>query len=271
MVFSLLAAFVLRWFGRRTAFTTGIGVICILQLLVGFLQLPSNYDQNASFSLAQVSLLFISGAVYNLSIGPLTYSILSEVPSISLRSKSVAISIAFDALYGIITNFITPYLVNPSEANARGKVDFMWGGESRLGYEGLTDVLIHGQACHFSRSHGASSAYPRPNIEPWKRLIISLSTRFQPGSSRDTSSLRRIWRTTSTTLHRCRRRGMLCGDLASHRKSAEDWTCRFFLSAQYEEYCWAGETVSKGFLYVDVVRNVFRYRSAKCATAHSVL
>jgi SP family general alpha glucoside:H+ symporter-like MFS transporter len=129
MFCSLFAALFLRYFGRRSTFTTGIGILCILQMLVGILQLPSNYDENPALSYAQISLLYIAGAVYNLSIGPLTYSILSEVPSIKLRSKTVAVAIAFDAVYGIVTNFVTPYLINPGEANARGKVDFLWGGK----------------------------------------------------------------------------------------------------------------------------------------------
>ena len=128
---SFLSGFLLNKYGRRSTFTIGIGILSILQLCVGFLQLPSNYDENPGFGYGQVSLLFIAGAVYNLTIGPFCYTILSEVPSINLRSKAIAVSISFDAMYGIITNFITPYLVNPGVANARGRVCFMYGGEQR--------------------------------------------------------------------------------------------------------------------------------------------
>ena len=126
---SLFSAIFLRYFGRRSCFTIGIGILCVLQMLVGFLQLPSSYDSNPGLAYAQISLLYIAGAVYNFTIGPFCYTILSEVPPIRLRSKMIAVSIAFDACYGIVTNFVTPYLVNPGEANARGKVDFLWGGE----------------------------------------------------------------------------------------------------------------------------------------------
>ncbi|ORX37012.1 general substrate transporter [Kockovaella imperatae] len=127
---AIAAAFFLRYFGRRSVYTSGIGVLCVIQMTVGFLQLPPSYNQNGNFATAQIVLLFIASAVYNLTIGPLCYSILTEVPSIRLRSKSVAISIATDAVCGIVTNFVTPYLINPGEANARGKVDFLWGGIS---------------------------------------------------------------------------------------------------------------------------------------------
>ena len=125
---SLFSGVFLRLYGRRTTFTIGIATLCVLQLIVGFLQLPSSYNTNTGFRMGQIVLLYLAGAVYNLSIGPLTYTILTEVPSIRLRSKQVAIAISCDAAYGIVTNFITPYLINPGEANAKGKVDFLWGG-----------------------------------------------------------------------------------------------------------------------------------------------
>ena len=33
-------------------------------------------------------------------------------------------------MYGVITYVATTYLLNPSEANAAGKTDFLWGGIS---------------------------------------------------------------------------------------------------------------------------------------------
>lgn len=128
--FSMVSAFTLRYFGRRFPFTIGLGVVCVLQFIIAFLQLAPSYNQNHSLSYAQVFLLMMSGVVCNLSIYPLAYSILTEVPSMKLRSKTVGICIAVDALCGIFTNFVTPYLVNPGEANSKGLVGFLYGGIS---------------------------------------------------------------------------------------------------------------------------------------------
>jgi SP family general alpha glucoside:H+ symporter-like MFS transporter len=131
LVCSLGTAFVLRFFGRRTAFTTGVILTCILQNLVGFLDLAPNWPgDNNAFGWAQTALLIASTAVYNATIGPMAYSILTEVPSIRLRSKTVGIAIAVDAVCGIVTGVALPYLINPGEGNARGKTDFLFGGIS---------------------------------------------------------------------------------------------------------------------------------------------
>jgi SP family general alpha glucoside:H+ symporter-like MFS transporter len=131
LVCSLGTAFVLRFFGRRTAFTTGLVLTCVFQNLVGFLDLAPNWpgDKNA-FGWAQTAFLIASTAVYNATLGPMAYSILTEVPSIRLRSKTVGIAIAVDAVCGIITGVALPYLINPGEGNARGKTDFLFGGIS---------------------------------------------------------------------------------------------------------------------------------------------
>jgi SP family general alpha glucoside:H+ symporter-like MFS transporter len=130
LVCCLSSAFLLRFYGRRSVFTLGIAMLSILQFIVGFLDLAPNYTENHGFAWGQFGVLIIASAFYHLTIGPITYSILTEVPSIKLRSKTVGVAIAIDAIFGIITLIIIPYLVSPAEANARGKTDFLWGGMS---------------------------------------------------------------------------------------------------------------------------------------------
>lgn len=134
LVCGLLSFLFLRYVGRRSTFTWGIGIVALFQLVIGFLQLPSDYNTNKSYSLAQVIILFVASAFYALSVGPITYTILTEVPSMKLRSKSVAISIVIDAICGIVTGIFTPYLLNPGDANAKGKIDFLWGGISIISF-----------------------------------------------------------------------------------------------------------------------------------------
>ena len=125
LVATLSAASVLRYFGRRRIFTTGIGLLTVIQFIVAFLLLAQSYKTNRSYSWAQEALLSVAQVVHQLSIGPLTYTILTEVPSTKLKSATVRIAIAVDAMCGIVTNVATPYLLNPNEASAGGKTDFL--------------------------------------------------------------------------------------------------------------------------------------------------
>lgn len=58
--------------------------------------------------------------------------ILCEVSATKVRSKTIAVATAAQALLGIVMTIAIPYLLNPDQANARGKVGFFFGGLAAL-------------------------------------------------------------------------------------------------------------------------------------------
>lgn len=65
---------------------------------------------------------------YDLSVGPVCFVILCEVSATRVRSKTIAVATAAQAALGIVMTVAIPYLLNPDQANARGKVGFFFGG-----------------------------------------------------------------------------------------------------------------------------------------------
>lgn len=47
-----------------------------------------------------------------------------------MRSKTIAVATAFQAVVGIIMTVAIPYLINPDQANLKGKLGFFFGGLS---------------------------------------------------------------------------------------------------------------------------------------------
>ena len=47
-----------------------------------------------------------------------------------MRSKTIAVATAVQAMVGIVMTVAIPYLINPDEANLRGKLGFFFGGLS---------------------------------------------------------------------------------------------------------------------------------------------
>jgi SP family general alpha glucoside:H+ symporter-like MFS transporter len=47
-----------------------------------------------------------------------------------VRSKTIAVATAVQAVVGIIMTVAIPYLINPAEANLKGKLGFFFGGLS---------------------------------------------------------------------------------------------------------------------------------------------
>jgi SP family general alpha glucoside:H+ symporter-like MFS transporter len=68
--------------------------------------------------------------VYNWSVGPVAFAIFCEVSATRVRSKTIAVATAVQALIGIIMTVAIPYLINPDEANLGGKLGFFFGGLS---------------------------------------------------------------------------------------------------------------------------------------------
>ncbi|KAK3718381.1 hypothetical protein LTR37_005194 [Vermiconidia calcicola] len=66
--------------------------------------------------------------IYGTSVGPVCFVILCEVSATRVRSKTIALATATQAILGIVMTIAIPYLINPDQANARGKIGFFFGG-----------------------------------------------------------------------------------------------------------------------------------------------
>lgn len=79
---------------------------------------------------ADYNRLLVWNSVYNWSVGPVAFAIFCEVSATRVRSKTIAVATAVQALVGIVMTVAIPYLINPDEANMGGKLGFFFGGLS---------------------------------------------------------------------------------------------------------------------------------------------
>jgi len=64
--------------------------------------------------------------IYDLTVGPLAYTIVGESSSTRLRNKTVALSRLSYNLCSVAFGVITPYMLNPTQWNWAGKVWLLW-------------------------------------------------------------------------------------------------------------------------------------------------
>lgn len=74
--------------------------------------------------------MIIWNFVYDFSVGPVCFVILCEVSATRVRAKTIAVATAVQAVLGIAMTIAIPYLIDTTEANARGKIGFFFGGLS---------------------------------------------------------------------------------------------------------------------------------------------
>ncbi|KIH86387.1 MFS transporter, SP family, general alpha glucoside:H+ symporter [Sporothrix brasiliensis 5110] len=124
-VCNVLSVFVMTRFGRRTTFLYGAALMATCMFIIGFIALPK---QTAGTGYASSALFLLWFAVYELTLGPATYVIVGETSSTKLRSKTIALARNAYNVFNIISLTVSPYVLNPTEGNWKGKTGFLAGG-----------------------------------------------------------------------------------------------------------------------------------------------
>ncbi|ORY23125.1 MFS maltose permease MalP [Naematelia encephala] len=117
-------------FGRRTIFLTGLALIFVSLMLVGFISLGNAANSSVSWAIGAFLLIFT--LIYDSTVGPLTYVIVPEAPSSRLRHKTTVIARNAYNITCIWTGVITPYMLNSTAWNWGAKAGFFWAGCTAL-------------------------------------------------------------------------------------------------------------------------------------------
>lgn len=116
--------FVVNSYGRRKVFVGGMAALTVLLLLIGIMDViptgPSKW--------VQASCTVLYAFFYFMTIGAMAFVLLGETSSMGLRAHTTALATATQSILGIVMNIAIPYMVNPDEANLKGKVGFVFGG-----------------------------------------------------------------------------------------------------------------------------------------------
>lgn len=122
--------FLMPHFGRRTLYLWGQAAMFVILMIIGGLGIPA---LSSSVGWASGALLLILTFTYDITVGPVCYSLVAELPSTRLRIKTVVLSRNFYNVAGIIIGVLQPRFMNPTAWNWRGKTAFFWGGLNLLG------------------------------------------------------------------------------------------------------------------------------------------
>ena len=118
--------FLMTKFGRRTLYIGGQSILVALLLVIGFCGIAGKDNIAAQWAIGSMLLLFTF--VYDSTVGPVCYSLVSELSSTRLRQKTVVLARNLYNVGSIIGNVITPLQLNPSAWNWGAKSGFFWAG-----------------------------------------------------------------------------------------------------------------------------------------------
>ncbi|KAF5875971.1 putative maltose permease protein [Botrytis fragariae] len=124
---TLLSWILISKFGRRRIYNIGLAMLTTIMFLIGILDCVPNYVNRPGVIWAQSTLMIVWNGIFDLSVGPVCYTIFCEVSATKVRSKTIAVATAMQALVGIVMTVAIPYMINPDQANWRGKIGFFYG------------------------------------------------------------------------------------------------------------------------------------------------
>jgi SP family general alpha glucoside:H+ symporter-like MFS transporter len=102
--------------GRRTLYLYGLCGLFSMLFIMGFLGLVPDAHRNEA-ALATGSIMIVWALFYQLTVGTVCYSLVAELSTRRLQIKTVVLGRNLYNVVGIITNVLTPYMINPSAWN----------------------------------------------------------------------------------------------------------------------------------------------------------
>lgn len=119
---TVAAWFLMSYFGSRNLYLCNLGGLTAIIMAVGFTSVGAGDSEQGNYT--QAGLMGGWLLIYYLTVGPICYAIIEEVPSTRLRSRSVCLSRIAYYIAQIITNVVNSFMLNPTEAGWNGKTAF---------------------------------------------------------------------------------------------------------------------------------------------------
>lgn len=121
---TIMAWFIVTRIGRRTLYLVGLSVMFTILMIVGFMGIPAPVE---SIGWATGAILMVYVLTYDLTVGPLAYCFVAEIPSTRLRIKTAVLARNAYNIIALVAGFLNPPILNPTAWNLRGKGGFIWG------------------------------------------------------------------------------------------------------------------------------------------------
>jgi SP family general alpha glucoside:H+ symporter-like MFS transporter len=112
------------WFDRRTIYLWGTATNVTFLFLLGIV---ASVPQNAATNYVQAILGIIISFVFAGTLGPISYTIISETSSVRLRALSTGVGRAAYYVAEIPMIFLASQMLNGTGWNLAGKCGYVWG------------------------------------------------------------------------------------------------------------------------------------------------
>ncbi|KXJ85361.1 general substrate transporter [Microdochium bolleyi] len=118
--------------GRRPLIVWGQLVCAATLFIIGGASVPGTKDGY----LVTIAFMFVWGFVYQITLGTVAWTVVAEIPSLRMRSRTQGLSNMTLCIVQWLVGFVFPYMFNPDSGNLGGKVGFIFGATTFAGFLG---------------------------------------------------------------------------------------------------------------------------------------
>lgn len=104
--------------------STGAIILTVALLMIG---ITSTIPSSRAIW-AQVAFMAVWAFMYQATIGSVAWPIVTEVSRSSLRGHTQSLATVMNGVSGAISGVALPFLMNPDQANLKGRIAFIYGG-----------------------------------------------------------------------------------------------------------------------------------------------
>ncbi|KAI5295798.1 hypothetical protein KEM52_000176 [Ascosphaera acerosa] len=117
--------------GRRTLLVKPGFFLVFVLLLIGVMGcVPKSHEKGANYAI--IAFMYVWTVVFQVTISATGFVIASEVATMRLRAATQGLVTIFNAVASIVMSVVLPYLMNPDEANLKGKLGFAFMGTGSI-------------------------------------------------------------------------------------------------------------------------------------------
>ncbi|KAK5074999.1 hypothetical protein LTR64_001204 [Lithohypha guttulata] len=125
----MLAWALLPRVGRRRLYLVGLIVMQLILIASGTIG-ATLVGKRGSWAVG--TLLIVLTGIYDVTVGPVCYVLVAEIPSTRLRVKTVVLARVAYNLLSLVTNILTARMLNPTAWNWAGKANFVYAGTNLI-------------------------------------------------------------------------------------------------------------------------------------------
>ncbi|GJN81603.1 maltose permease [Purpureocillium lilacinum] len=130
IVGGMIAWGLLLKFGRRTLYLAGLSSAVVLLVIGGTISAAGSGDSGTSWALGVV--IILATFTYDLTLGPVCYILVAEVPSTRLRVKTVALARVAYNLVMLVNHVLVLKMLDPTGWNLEGRSCYVYAGAALI-------------------------------------------------------------------------------------------------------------------------------------------